>query len=53
MLAEEVAGGMVVAVSKGQWIYVAHDRNINPAPARKLQRDRQKILLRDVRGYYL
>ena len=24
------------------------DRNINPAPARKLQRDRQNILLRDV-----
>ena len=40
--------GLVVAVSKGQWIYVAHDRNINPAPARNPQRDRQNILLRDV-----
>ena len=53
MLAEEVAGGMVVAVSKGQVDLRCADRNINPAPARKLQRDRQNILLRDVRGYYL
>lgn len=47
MLAKEVAGGWSWRYRQASGFTCA-DRNINPAPARKLQRDRQNILLRDV-----
>ena len=47
MLTKEVAGGWSWRYRQASGFTCA-DRNINPAPARKLQRDRQNILLRDV-----
>jgi hypothetical protein len=47
MLAKEVAGEWSWRYRQASGFSCA-DRNINPAPARKLQRDRQNILLRDV-----